>query len=52
MPEDDTLHNHRCENLESYKKGIVYESMRNVPSPALVVMMEGEEILVVPSQKE
>jgi hypothetical protein len=26
--------------------------MRNVPSPALVVMMEGEEILVVPSQKE
>jgi hypothetical protein len=23
IPEDDTLHNHRCENLKSYKVGLV-----------------------------
>jgi hypothetical protein len=24
IPEDDTLHNHRCENLKSYERGIGY----------------------------
>jgi hypothetical protein len=25
IPEDDTLHNHRCENLKSYNKSHIYE---------------------------
>jgi hypothetical protein len=24
IPEDDTFHNHRCENLKSYNKCVVY----------------------------
>jgi hypothetical protein len=27
IPEDDTLHNHRCENLKSYKLFLLYLSI-------------------------
>jgi hypothetical protein len=28
IPEDDTLHNHRCENLKSYIKIHLYKTIR------------------------
>jgi hypothetical protein len=39
IPEDDTLHNHRCENLKSYKKH--ENKLTNKQTIGLIVRSEG-----------
>jgi hypothetical protein len=39
IPEDDTLHNHRCENLKSYKKDFTV-SLKISESNTLPVLAE------------
>jgi hypothetical protein len=39
IPEDNTLHNHRCENLKSYKTIVVLQLVSSEPTKYMLMLM-------------
>jgi hypothetical protein len=49
IPEDDTLHNHHCENLKSYTVNFLFVRLKILFSHLADLFLSGSEVILVSS---